>query len=367
MSPVSFRGTYPVHTRILTGCVSLDRAVAGTNFKQEPLPGLPMRCGYHVWSKESGVGKTTLTLSLIGMIATALNKDIAVCPIDTFDAGNLEAILNYTGMNSSVDVVLSPKGHSDSVNQLNDTLAKKGICASMLDSAYSVMSTAVEEGEVEDANMGKDAKLVSTYVRQAKGVIDAAKEDKAFFVTNMSFVSIGGARGFGPPPYVPARGRTLMGLTSIHINLSQAYVGNKVVRFDAGRLLSGRIEKNNFGPTLREFKVFTIGGIGIHRGLTAVYDCLDYGLATINRGKVNVFGEDIASTQEMLDDYNNQDLFTPFFKALKDNYDDIMLGTLKQAPKKKPAKKIVIDDDEELEEEFVVDTNGQSPEELMNG
>jgi hypothetical protein len=348
--------------------VSLDRAVAGINFKGETLPGLPLRCGYHIWSKESGLGKTTAALSIMGIIAASLNKDIAVCPIDTFDAGNLESILNYTGMNSVVEVVLSKKGHADSVNQLNLALSKKGYCASLLDSAYAVMSTAVEEGEVEDANMGRDAKMVSTYVRQAKGIIDAATEDKAFFITNMSFVDIGARRAFGPPPYVPARGRTLMGLTSIHINLTQAYVSNKAVRFDKGRLLNGRIEKNNFGPTLREFEVFTIGGIGIHKGLTAVYDCLSYGLATINRGKVNIFGEDVASPQEMLDDYNNHDLFVNFFKALNDNYDDIMAGTLKQVSKKKPAKKVVVDDsDTEDEDDFVVDTDGQSPEELMNG
>lgn len=367
--PVSFVGKYPEHTRVLTGNTSFDMAVSGIDFKRNVLPGIPMRCGLHVWSKQTGIGKTHFVVSVAGKIARSMNKDIAVTPIDTFDIGNLEGILNFQGMETNCQIVLNPKGDAKSLDDLNSILAKKNVCVSILDSAYAAMSTAVDEGEVEDANMGRDAKMISTYVRQAKGVIDSAKEDKIFIVTNMSFASLGKRKGFGPIPYEPARGRTLMGMTSIHIELNDGWVSNKSMKFDKGRLLTGKVVKNNFGPTGREFYVFMIGGVGIHDGITAAFDCVKYGFATLkgSSSKTAKFeiGDESISLAEMVKNYENEYLFEPFLKALADpnNY-DVICNNLDKP--NKVFKATEVEDDEEVDEDEI-DTDGQTPEELNNG
>jgi hypothetical protein len=158
--PISFAGTYPARTRVETGNLTLDLAVCGINLKREVVLGLPLRCGMHVWSKETGLGKTTFSLSLMGKIAHSLNKNIAICPIDTFDVSNLQSILEWTGMDTTVEIVMSDKGDAVSIEMLNAALSKGKCAVSLLDSAYSAMSTAVEEGGTEDANMGRDAKML---------------------------------------------------------------------------------------------------------------------------------------------------------------------------------------------------------------
>lgn len=344
MSPLDFRGSYPIHKRILTGCLSLDLAVAGQDFQKNTLLGVPLHCGYHIYSKETGIGKTTFSVSLMGIIANEMKKDLSIAPVDTFDIVNIENILTHAGYtDGSVNIVLDPTSHSKTLDKLVKSYTSKDVCVGLLDSAYACMSTAVDEGEPEDANMGRDAKMISTFVRQIYDVTASSKEDKAFIVTNMLFPDMGGARkGFGPPAMKTPRGVTLPGLTSIHIKLTQQYRKKKAVRSDFGRLIHGKIEKNNFGPTNREFDVYMIGGVGIHVGLTAMYDALNYGLAEEVKGaKIAIDGEEIGSIRNLTESWDDPTIFEPFIKVIEENKDEIISG------KKKVVKSAEIEEDDE--------------------
>ena len=345
--PINFTGTYPIHPRIITGCLSLDLAVAGQDFQKNNILGFPLRCGYHVYSKESGLGKTSFSVSLMGITGAQLKKDICISPVDTFDIANIENILVHAGFDGNVDIVLDPTSHSKTLQRLIRSYTSKNTCMALLDSAYACMSTAVAEGEPEDASMGRDAKLISTFVRQIYDATISAKEDKAFIVTNMLFPDMGGVRrGFGPPPMSTPRGRTLPGLTSIHLKLTQQYRKNKAVRTDFGRLLHGKVEKNNFGPTNREFDVYMIGGVGIHVGITAMYDALNYGLATEIKGaKVAIDGEIIGSIRNLVESWEDDTVFEPFIKLIEDNKDAICTG-------KKKAVREAVEDEEQTSEEL---------------
>lgn len=347
--PISFTGTYPVHNRVETGCLSLDFAVAGQDFDRNNILGFPLRCGYHVYSKFTGIGKTAFSLSLMGAVAHAYKKGLAIAPIDTFDLGNLASILEYAGMDGQVDILLEPDSHSKTLQNLNKSYKRKDIIGGMLDSAYSCMSTAVDEGEPEDSSVGRDAKMISTFVRQIYDTTMTSKEDKFFIVTNMLFPDLqaSGKRGFGAQAMVTARGQTLRGLTSLHIKLTQQYRKNKAVTSDLGRLIHGKVEKNNFGPTNREFDVYMIGGIGIHRGLTAMYDCLAYGLVEEVKGaKISKDGVLLGNTREFHENWNDSEIFEPFFSAIDDYKTDIVSGKLKKV------KEIIEDDDEQSAEEL---------------
>lgn len=347
MSGISFTGTYPIHPRIVTGCLSLDLAVAGQDFQRNNLLGFPLRCGYHIYSKETGLGKTSASVSLMGIAGAKLKKDLCISPVDTFDVANIESILTFAGFHGNVDIVLDPTSHSKTLEKLIRSYSSKSVCMALLDSAYACMSTAVDEGEPEDASMGRDAKMISTFVRQIYDATISSKDDKAFIVTNMLFPDLGGIRrGFGPPPMSTPRGRTLPGLTSIHIKLTQQYRKNKAVRSDFGRLVHGKVEKNNFGPTNREFDVYMIGGIGIHVGITAMFDALNYGLAEEIKGaKVAIEGEVIGSIRNLIESWEDYTVFDPFIKLIEDNEDAICSG-------KKKIVKEVIEDDEQTSEEL---------------
>ena len=351
---INFTGNYPKHTRIETGCLSLDLAVAGQDFQKNYLLGLPLKCGYHVYSKETGLGKTTFSVSLMGIIGVQLGKNLSISPVDTFDIANIESILTFQGYDGNVDIVLDADSHSKTLKKLTKSFISKDTCGALLDSAYACMSTAVDEGDPEDASMGRDAKMISTFVRQVYDATISAKDDRFFIVTNMLFPDIGGGRkGFGPPAMSTPRGKTLPGLTSIHMKLTQQYLKNKAVKSDIGRLIHGKIEKNNFGPTNKEFDVYLVGGIGIHKGLTALYDCLKYGLADEIKGaKIVIDGEIIESTKVLQNEWQDEGLYKPFLDLILENKNEIVSG------KKKVVKETK---DEEVEDEE------QSAQELYEG
>lgn len=345
---ISFTGSYPAHTRIETGCLSLDLAVAGQDFQKNYLLGLPLKCGYHIYSKETGLGKTTLSVSLMGIIGAQLGKNLSISPVDTFDLANIESILTSQNYSGNVDIVLDVDSHSKTLKKLTKSFLAKDTCGALLDSAYACMSTAVDEGDPEDASMGRDAKMISTFVRQVYDATISAKEDKFFIVTNMLFPDLGGGRkGFGPPAMSTPRGKTLPGLTSIHMKLTQQYLKNKAIKSDVGRLVHGKIEKNNFGPTNKEFDVYMVGGIGIHVGLTAMFDCLKYGLAEEVKGaKIAIDGQVIASTRNLIDGWEDEEFYKPFVDLIAENKEEIISG------KKKVVKEEKEDDDEQTSDEL---------------
>lgn len=345
--PIKFTGDYPKHPRIETGCLSFDLAVSGQDFQKNTLPGMPLRCGYHIYSKDTGLGKTTFSVSLMGIVGSQLRKELAISPIDTFDIANIENILTWAGYDGNVEIVMHPDSHSKTLKKLNKIYGTADVCAALLDSAYACMSTAVAEGEAEDSNMGRDAKMLATFVRQIYGDTTQSKQDKFFIITNMLFPSIGGAprRPGMPVAMETPRGRTISGLTSIHIKLTQGYRKNKAVKSDTGRLLAGKIEKNNFGPTNREFIVYTVGGIGIHVGLTAMYDALNYGLAEEIKGaKVAIDGEIIGSIKNLTESWEDNSVFEPFLQVIKDNKEQIISG------KKKVVKEKEVEEDDSEEQ-----------------
>jgi len=351
--PINFTGKYPTHDRIETGCLSFDWAIAGQDFSRKQLLGLPLRCGYHIYSKNTGLGKTALSLALLGIVASKMKQGITIAPIDTFDQGNLETILTDMGMtDEEVNIVMGDE-HPKVLADLIEAYQRKDICAALLDSVYSCMSTAVAQSDPGDKNVGQDAQMMAGFVRQMYGITNNARhKDKIFILTNMLFPAIGGARkGFGPPPMATARGVTPNSLTSIHIKLTQQYRKNSAVKGDVGRLIHGVIEKNNFGPTGREFDVYMVGGHGIHVGLTAVFDCLSFGLAKDKTGgKVDIDGYS-ARLNAMIDQWDTFD-FTPFTNAISEYKEQIVAG-----------KSVKVVKPEAVEE----DSEEQLPEDLYEG
>lgn len=351
---LTFTGTYPAHKRIETGCLSFDWAIAGQNFQKQQLLGIPLHCGIHIYSKETGVGKTALSLALLGIVAASEKKGISISPVDTFDQGNLEAILTDMGMEGEVNIILTEPPHNKMLKKLQESYKREDICGALLDSVYACQSVASTEGDPGDANVGQEAKMIASFVNQMYAITNNPKQpDKVFILTNMLFPAInsGARKGFGPPPMITGRGVKPNSLTSLHIKLTQQYRKNKAVRADEGRLIHGVIEKNNFGPPRREFDVYMVGGHGIHRGLTAVFDCLTFGIAKdASGGKVEVDGYS-AKLSKMIADWDTFD-FTPYTDAIAEFKKSVVLA----------GKQVEV-----VSEEVENDEIEQSSEDLFNG
>lgn len=332
---LSFIGSYNDRHWLETNLTSLDIACGKTNrLTGEVTLGIPTRIGIH-WYGMYKIGKSHGSISLAGILSEKMNKSIVHVPIDTFDESATD-ILEWSGMTLNPYIVFEDEDYK-SMDKMSKVFAQDDVGVGILDSVMAVSPISEQEGSVSDANMGRRAKITSTWTKQMFHVVKHSKVEKIFFAVNHLFTKIGGI----PGTYTPG-GRTLLGFTSLHIKLSQAYKGMKPVTFEnSSWLLNGKIEKANFGPTGKEFNLFIIGGLGIHKGLTAVYDCLKYGLAEEEKKVVFLQGNKIGKIQNMLEDFQNKGLFQPFHDALEENKLELAQG--------KVIKKAKHDDDEEID------------------
>lgn len=330
---LSFVGDYSDRHWIESGLTSLDIACGKTNrLTGEITLGIPTRIGIH-WYGLYKVGKTTSVLSLAGILSSKMNKSIVHVPIDTFD-DSMTDILEWSGMTINPYIVFEDEDYK-SLDEMSTVFAQDDICVGILDSVMAISPVSEQEGSVQDASMGRRAKVTSVWTKQMFHVVKHAEQEKIFFAVNHLFPQLGSI----PGTYTPG-GRTLLGFTSLHIKLTQARKGMKPVAFDGAWLLNGKVENSNFGPKGREFNLFLIGGLGIHRGLTAVYDCLKYELAEEKQGTIYLQGNKMGKVKNMLEDFQNADLFKPFHEILEEN--KIALAQGKPVAKKKKQ-----DDDEE--------------------
>jgi RecA/RadA recombinase len=344
---VTFTGNFVIGKRVPLGLTSFDLAVAGKLEKGQL--GLTTRQGVLI-NGLTGVGKTTIAASLAARIASQLETSIAFAAIDTFNPGMFQDIINFNGFTGEIDLV-GEDTDEETIDALKFRYAKPEYGVAVLDSIWSVQPIAEAEGQSGDRNVAARANAIGPWANKMHHVTtNPSNPDKIWFATNHILQNIGG-KFVGN--YKPG-GRKVSGVTSIHMDVSQAYVKNKAVRFPQGRLIMGKITKNNFGREDITFQLFVLGGYGIHPGLTAIYDCVEYGYAKIDRS-VSLNGEKLRGMKYYLENWEDETVFEPFISCLQDNHQDIVDGFMG----KKPAKK-----KEEQEEDDTID--GMTADELFN-
>lgn len=346
---LSFVGQYHDRDWIETGLTSLDIACGKVNrLTGEVTLGIPTRIGIH-WYGLYKIGKTTTALSLAAILAEKMGKTILHVPIDTFDDQALD-ILEFCGLTKDPYIVAEVEDFK-SLDKSVEMFAGDKIGVAILDSVMAVSPVAEQKGSVNDAVMGRRASLVGKWVKKMYPLTKHSKQQKIFIAVNHVFSNVGGIPGFHT-----VGGNTIQAYTSIHVRLQQGRKGMKPITFEGARLLIGKVEKANFGPDGKQFNLFVIGGLGIHRGLTAVYDCLMYGLAEEKKegDKKNskeylyLLDNKMGTVKDLYADFQNEALFEPFYTALADHKQGLV--NWKPKPKAKP-KKEEIDDDDESEEE----------------
>jgi len=308
---IKITGDYPFIQRIVTGFHSLDIALSNQNDL-----GIPMTV-YDVFGF-SGVGKSTMVLSLAGMLASSAKKNIAISPIEELDKSLMTSVLETQGFDGEVHILLDTNDEK-TIDLLIDDIIKDETAVGILDSVGAISPIAeLEANSVAEMNMGARARLMAKLARHIVHIQRFRKNNPlSFFMVSHLHAIIGG-RGS-----VTSGGVVKNYLSKVRIRLSR----KETFECDGSYILEGNVEKLSYGQSGRKFRVFCLAGKGLHLGLSAVSDCELYKIAKRATEKAPIImGEEkypkystlIAEAQA-----GNNKVFKPFIDALKSSVDTV--------------------------------------------
>lgn len=319
--PIEFIGDEFSSThRVATGCHSLDHALADRLGNL----GIPMRSIFEVYGGKN-VGKSTFCFSLSGMIGRELQRDVTILDWEGQSKETIEGVLEGQGFRGRVKYLLNKGEESseDTLERFVEEMENESQNVGIMDSIGGFIPTAYADGNIADSNMGVFAREMGRFTSKLNRVTMRADEPGISFLTNHVHPTIGSM----------VQGQTTTGgekkkfLAHVRIDLKRAYIGNSAVNFGESYLLKGRVDSNRYGYSLRDFYVFIVAGEGIHVGLTALWDCVLAGHATLSAKSikdsvvVSLDGDSFGKFRTIFADRDNKELFAPFINKLREEND----------------------------------------------
>lgn len=244
---------------ISTGSISIDRAL-GTG-------GIPRARVTEVYGPESS-GKTTLTLHIIanaqkgGGVAAFIDAEHALDPTYAAKLGvDLDNLL-----------VSQPDSGEQALEIAEMLVASSAVDVVVIDSVAALVPRAELEGNMGDAHVGLQARLMSQALRKLTGVIHRSRTSVVFI--NQIREKIGVMFG---SPETTSGGRALKFYSSVRIDIRR--IGS--IKSDGdikGNRCIAKIVKNKLAPPFRkaEFDIVFDRGISYHGDLLDL--ALEYGL-----------------------------------------------------------------------------------------
>jgi recombination protein RecA len=240
---------------IPTGVLSLDAALG--------VGGLPRGRVVEIYGPEGG-GKTTVSLHVV---AEAQRKGGTAAFIDAEHAMD-PAYARKLGVDVD-NLLISQPDYGEQALEIAETLIRSGaIDVIVVDSVAALVPKAEVEGEMGDAQMGLQARLMSQALRKLTAVISKSKTVMIFINQLREKIGI----MFGNPETTPG-GRALKFYSSVRLDVRAA---EKIKEADRiiGTRVKVKVVKNKVAPPFREASFVLIHGEGLLREA----DILDQGV-----------------------------------------------------------------------------------------
>jgi len=317
-----FVGKGHLTTRTVTGFRSLDLAFPQFSKTGEIKIGIPNNLPTLVYGFK-GIGKSLFTTSLAGIIAQEQKKDIALRSIEGFDREWSSQQLEAVGFQGQVRLAEGDENEEYNIDKLLNFMRDESVAVGILDSVAAIQPEAeVNAKSVVEIQMGRRAQITNKLFRHVTNIPFWRESPLAFFAITHEYKAYSQYEKSTKPG-----GDGKQYLSRVHIKLSREKWSQDTgyVLEDGSFIVKGIIEEFNYGKKGGVFSLFVLGDHGLHRGMSAVWDCLRYGIAKKKGGKV-VFGENSialgATLKELLEDARTgkNAIFQPFIDALQNVY-----------------------------------------------
>ena len=270
---------------IPTGAFALDLALG--------VGGIPRGRITEVFGPESS-GKTTLMLSIIasaqrgGGLAAFVDAEHAVDP----------SYAKRIGVNLD-DLLISQPDSGEEALTITETLIRSNaVDVVVIDSVAALVPRAELEGQMGDATVGAQARLMSQAMRKLTSCIHKAKT--ACIFTNQIREKIGVM--FGNPETTPG-GRALKFYSSVRIDMRRINVIKDSTGKVVGSHVRAKVVKNKVAPPFTEAEFDIMYDVGIAREGSVIDVATDLGVIEKKGSWLAYDGQQIGQGRESAKDY----------------------------------------------------------------
>lgn len=322
----NIEGSYPTIDRVETGLWSLDRALSNNHEL-----GWPMTI-YEVFGFQ-GIGKTTFSTSIAGIVAEHYKKNIVYAPIEHVDRDFMNDILDSVKFQQVVTILGGwdmvkkflpeiKKGKEDIVTDellmdcMIEAVRRDDYCFGILDSLTAISPIEEAQSSVVDKNMGRRARLAGVLVR---GILQANRfRTSPYSTIILSHKSTSMSNTPTNTGTATTGGESKKNIAKVRIGIRRMPEPTMNDLENNCYILEGKVEKMNFGRDKRVFYTAILGGQGINKNMTAVYECKAMKLASFG-ASITLDGKKYGRMASVVAEAyaGNDEFFQPFHDALR--------------------------------------------------